>query len=48
MAGAAFDVLMDTEILVSPVPIWEQEWAHPEAYSNPRLLEHIRRDGTVL
>jgi predicted nucleotidyltransferase len=28
MAGVAFDVLMDTEILVSPLPIWEDEWAH--------------------
>lgn len=48
MAGVAFDVLMDTEILVSPLPIWEEEWAHPEAYSNPRLLENIQRDGIVL
>lgn len=48
MAGVAFDVLMDTEILVSPLPIWEEEWAHPEAYSNPRLLENIRRDGIVI
>ena len=48
MAGVAFDVLMDTEILVSPLPIWEDDWAHPEAYSNPLLLENIRRDGIVL
>jgi uncharacterized protein len=48
MAGVTFDVLMDTEILVSPLPIWEEEWAHPEAYANPRLLENIRRDGIVL
>jgi hypothetical protein len=48
MAGVAFDVLMDTEILVSPLPIWKDEWAHPEVYSNPRLLENIRRDGIVL
>jgi uncharacterized protein len=45
MAGIAFDVLLDTDILVSPLPIWEAEWAHPEASSNPRLLENIRRDG---
>ena len=45
MAGVAFDVLLDTEILVSPLPIWEEDWAHPEANSNPRLLENIRRDG---
>jgi predicted nucleotidyltransferase len=48
MAGIAFDVLLDTEIFVSPLPIWEEEWAHPESYSNPRLLETIRRDGIDL
>jgi uncharacterized protein len=48
MAGVAFDVLLDTEILVSPLPIWEDDWAHPETYSNPRLLETIRRDGIDL
>jgi uncharacterized protein len=45
MAGIAFDVLMDTDILVSPLPIWEEEWAHPESYPNPRLLDNIWRDG---
>ena len=40
--------LLDTEILVSPLPIWEEEWAHPEAYSNPRLLKNIQRDGLAL
>lgn len=48
MAGVAFDVLLDMEILVSALPIWEEEWAHPEDYANPRLLENIRRDGIVL
>jgi len=38
MAGVAFDVPMDTEILVSPLPIWGEEWARPEGNSNPRLL----------
>ena len=45
MAGVAFDVLLDTEIFVSPMPIWEDEWRHPEDFANPRLLENIRRDG---
>jgi len=48
MAGVAFDVLLDTEVFVSPLPIWEEECAHPESYSNPRLLEAIRRDGIDL
>jgi hypothetical protein len=45
MAGIAFDVLLDTEILVAPLPIWEQDWLRPEGYSNPRLLENIQREG---
>ena len=45
MAGVAFDVLLDTEIFVSPMPIWEDDWSHPENFSNPPLLENIRRDG---
>jgi len=48
MAGVAFDVLLETEILVSPLPIWEDEWEHPEIASNPRLLENIRREGVPL
>jgi predicted nucleotidyltransferase len=48
MAGVAFDVLLETDILVSPLPIWEEEWEHPETYSNPRLLENIRREGVAL
>lgn len=28
MAGLVFDVLLETDILVSPVPIWEDEREH--------------------
>ncbi len=48
MAGVAFDVLLETDILVSPLPIWEDERAHPDTTSNPRLLENIRREGIAL
>lgn len=46
MAGVAF--LLDTDIWVSPLPIWEDDWRHPETFSNPHLLENIRRDGIEL
>ena len=48
MAGIAFDVLLETEILVSPLPIWEDDWEHPETSANPRLLDNIRREGVAL
>jgi predicted nucleotidyltransferase len=48
MDDLAYDVLLDTGIRIQPLPIWEEEWAHPEAYSNPLLLKNIERDGIRL
>lgn len=48
MADIAFDVLLDKGVLIQPLPIWEQEWQHPERYANPFLLANIRRDGIAL
>ena len=36
MADVAFDVLLETGIRIQPLPVWEDEWEHPESYSNPR------------
>ncbi len=48
MADIAYDVLLETGIRIQPLPIWEGEWAHPEAYSNPSLLHNIEREGIWL
>lgn len=48
MADLAYDVLLETGIRIQPLPIWEEEWEHPEAYSNPRLLHNIDREGIRL
>ena len=48
MADTAFDVLLETGILISPLPVWLDEWTHPETYSNPALLENINREGIRL
>jgi predicted nucleotidyltransferase len=48
MADIAFDVLLETNIYIQPLPIREDEWEHPETHSNPRLIENIRRDGLAL
>jgi predicted nucleotidyltransferase len=48
MADIAFDVLLETGILISPLPIWIDEWEHPENYSNPALLRNIDREGVRL
>ncbi len=48
MSDIAYDVLLDTGINVSPLPVWLDEWAHSETYSNPRLLANIAREGIRL
>jgi predicted nucleotidyltransferase len=48
MAGIAVDVLDETGILVSPLPLWAVELERPELYRNPALIEAIRRDGLRL
>src|SRR5260363_419602 len=42
MAGIAFDVLLDTGVLVQALPLWEEELKRPELFSNPCLIENIR------
>ena len=48
MADTAFDVLLETDILVSPLPNWIDEWTHPGHHTNPALLRTIERQGIRL
>lgn len=48
MADIAYEVLLETGIRIQPLPVWEDEWEHPERYSNPLLLRNIEREGIRL
>lgn len=48
MADIAFDVMLETGVLIEAIPLWEDEWEHPERFRNPALIENIRRDGVRL
>lgn len=48
MAGIAFDVMLETGILVQALPLWEDELKHPELFSNPALIANIKREGLRL
>ena len=48
MANLAFDVLMETGINISPLPVWMDQLEHPERFSSPSLLENIAREGIRL
>jgi predicted nucleotidyltransferase len=45
MADIAFDVLLETGVLIEALPLWEEELEHPERFSNPGLIQNIRREG---
>jgi len=46
--GIEFDVLMQTGIMVQGFPVWEDELARPETFSNPALIRNILREGIHL
>jgi predicted nucleotidyltransferase len=48
MAGLAFDVMMEKDILVQALPLWEAEFEQPERFSNPALIANIKREGLRL
>lgn len=45
MADMAFDNLLETGILIQPLPLWEDEWRNPSAWRNPELLRNIKSQG---
>jgi antitoxin ChpS len=48
MVDVAYEVLLETEVHIQRMPIWEDEWKHPQSHSNPCLLENIEREGITL
>ena len=48
MASLAFDAMLETGVLVAPLPLWESELERPELFRNPALLRNIERDGLRL
>jgi predicted nucleotidyltransferase len=43
----AYDILLETGVIIQPIPISYADWVHPEGYSNPRLLHNISREGVA-
>ena len=48
MTDLAYDLMLETGLLISPLPVWVCEWERPEGYSNPELLRTIDREGVRL
>ena len=48
MADIAFDVMMETGLLVRVFPLWGDDLSHPERFSNPGLIQYIVEGGIRL
>jgi predicted nucleotidyltransferase len=48
MARIAFDVMLDTGVLIQALPLWQVELEHPDRFSNPALIAAIQTEGVVL
>lgn len=48
MSDLAYDVLIETGIDISPMPVWLDEWDDPESASNPDLVRLIIQEGIRL
>jgi antitoxin ChpS len=48
LADIAYDVLLETGLLIQPMPLSMNEWMHPEQHLNPRLVANIKREGRRL
>ncbi len=48
MSDITFDVLLETGVSVSPLPLWGGDLDHPERAKNPALIRNIRLEGIRL
>ena len=48
LANITFDVLGETGVAVSALPLWHDDFDHPERARNPALIRNIKRDGIRL
>ncbi len=48
MADIAFDILLEKGILIEAFPLWQDEMEQPDYFSNPLLIQNIKREGLSL
>lgn len=48
MTKLTHDILLDTGLVISPFPIWIEEWEYPSRARNPWLVRAIKAEGVVL
>lgn len=44
----AYDILLETELDINPIAVWQIQLTNPELHANPDLIRNILRDGVRL
>lgn len=48
LGGVAYQVFVETGILIQPVPVSSRDWANPDRYPRPSFLRNVTREGIEL
>jgi predicted nucleotidyltransferase len=48
LSDLAYEVFLETGIMIQPVPISAHDWSHPEDFLRPGYLRAVAREGIVL
>ena len=48
LTGLAYDVFVDTGIMIQPVPVSSRNWADPDSFPRPSFLRNVAREGIQL
>lgn len=48
LSGLAFEIFLETGILIQPVPIASADWANPAGFARPSFLRNVTREGIPL
>ncbi|MGC8518901.1 MAG: nucleotidyltransferase domain-containing protein [Steroidobacteraceae bacterium] len=48
LTGLAYDVFVDTGIMIQPVPVSSRDWADPDSFPRPSFLRNVAREGVQL
>ena len=48
LTGLAYDVFVDTGIMIQRVPVSSRNWADPDSFPRPSFLRNVAREGIQL
>lgn len=48
MSAKGYEVALENDVFISPLPIWEEDWHDPDRHGNPWLIRNIQREGIAL